>query len=1607
MDTLNPHLKTARPGSSLGAGTGWGQRFFSVLRLFFCSVAALLPVQPLYAAPVSFHNDNWAFYDSVNGDGTAYNLLSSSAMTITAAGMDVWTNADEYGAYYLGNVEGDFVVTVTIAFQENTHPWAKAGIMVRDDITMYGSSDGYCIVAATPGNGYAFQWDSRGDGMLDKNQDTNRSTSYPSMLKLEKTTSGSRFTFTGYYSTDNGENWVKIREITTDKAHTLQDVGLFVSSHNPDETCTVRFEGFDTDNPPDSTSYKIFVSSGNNGAISPSTDQTVAKNDTPAFTIVPDSGYEIDRVTVDGGLVSLAPDNTYTFEPVDAEHTIHAEFSQLQYTVTASAGPNGSVSPSGTSIVEHGRDITVSVTPAQGYEVDGVTVDGDASATLTNDQYVFSNVTADHEIRVTFKPGASTPAAGGIPGCATNTATDYSDGFTASHFSLNNVSVTGKTLALKTGNNAIDPDNITIPFTQEVFVTFLYEGAGFVSDFGWMLKSDAVDADGNFIGWNKISESAKHPIFTRIYDQDDGSGGCCGGGDGVLDTAYGRGGFPTDSETELADYDDGTGAMFVVDKDGAVTPKDMKKSLGTIAGGTELVFFLTSNQEWTTTNADRVFFTKKEWNTDTYGACGSGSFNKIYQLGQAISESVCKINSGWLAQIAIDRMKNKNNFDVTLSGEYHLPVTVGEKYSHVIVGAPATDPNKWILGWEDRIGGGDADHNDLVFQVERRTGGLATLTSENAIVPVEPDAYFTAVTMVVYDNMPCPGKTEIIYSLSIDDGLTWVQITDWDKVYETDADKSNIINDTGSVTDINSEWGPGDPQYTRREVRIDFSEKGLTGRALRWKAQMLSDDETCAPEIIDVKLDGTVATNGFFSRAQPVIQTNVVYSGLYETPAISWEEKVLKGHLVASRRYEPDAPKATGEETTATDVAKLWDAGEVLSSTVPSARTIYYPDTSVSVFSGEIGTGNGEKGTFSGTFDRVPVVAQTVRITDTHETFIDEGVNRLTGDRGGTGTLDRSTGEYTLEFESPPDSGRPVQASYTYYNTPKPALSLFTPGNITNTMLGLNDDYIIPDGYVYDFDGDADYDEDDGDWLVNWVRGYADGSSTPKQWLLGPIDHSVPAVQVPPGRPRWYYGSAVTDAEKASFDTFSDAMKHRQTVVYAGSRDGMLHAFDGGKFRWGDNPQTARTENRGYFLWESVANEDGTTGLKPNYGSGEEMWAFIPANLISRLKNNRLGKEDQAYVDASPTLADVWIDKGWKTVLLCAQGNGGDTVTALDVTNPVNPQFLWEFGDPDLYRSRSSAAVAQIGRIQTDGETLWVAFFVSGKSADPSQYPSVYLVNIEDGSLIRRVYLDDDPENKGKGGVASGQPAIVDSDNNGYVDRVYVGSDKGYLYKIIIPDDPDQMNYDFGNCVINTDFSLDSGYSVAPAYQYQPIYAAPSVTVETYYSSTGEFQSDITIFFGTGDSPYYDENINVNNTRYHFYAYKDTAKKGRCTSGDASLRWYLELDETHRVFASAFSAAGAVYFGTSTSETEDPCESTGTLDNQGKIYALDIHTGQGHSAIVGNVRVSPLVDDEHLYVKTPDGSIAAFGSGNYDNPVLMGSEVSTAVRSWKEITNED
>ena len=147
----------------------------------------------------------------------------------------------------------------------------------------------------------------------------------------------------------------------------------------------------------DMNTYTITASAGPNGTIEPSGALTVSEGGTGAFSITPDAGYHIADVLVDDSSVGVV--SSYTFTQVNANHTISAAFAIDTYTITASAGPNGSVSCN-PALVNYGSGSTCAITPDAGYHVLNVLVD-DLAVGPTG-THSFTNVTADHTISATF-----------------------------------------------------------------------------------------------------------------------------------------------------------------------------------------------------------------------------------------------------------------------------------------------------------------------------------------------------------------------------------------------------------------------------------------------------------------------------------------------------------------------------------------------------------------------------------------------------------------------------------------------------------------------------------------------------------------------------------------------------------------------------------------------------------------------------------------------------------------------------------------------------------------------------------------------------------------------------------------------------------------------------------------------------------------------------------------------------------------------------------------------------------------------------------------------------------------------------------------------------
>ena len=146
--------------------------------------------------------------------------------------------------------------------------------------------------------------------------------------------------------------------------------------------------------------FTITPTAGAHGSITPSGVQTVASGgSSPLFVFTPDTGYHVSDVVVDG--ISLGERASFQFTNVTSNHTISASFAaDVDYTITASAGAGGSISPSGAQVLDAGATATYTITPNSGYHIADVLVDGASVGAVGT--YTFANVAADHTIAASF-----------------------------------------------------------------------------------------------------------------------------------------------------------------------------------------------------------------------------------------------------------------------------------------------------------------------------------------------------------------------------------------------------------------------------------------------------------------------------------------------------------------------------------------------------------------------------------------------------------------------------------------------------------------------------------------------------------------------------------------------------------------------------------------------------------------------------------------------------------------------------------------------------------------------------------------------------------------------------------------------------------------------------------------------------------------------------------------------------------------------------------------------------------------------------------------------------------------------------------------------------
>ncbi len=144
------------------------------------------------------------------------------------------------------------------------------------------------------------------------------------------------------------------------------------------------------------TTFAVTPGATSGGTINPSTPVTVTSGSSTAFTVTPSTGFTASVGGTCGG--SLAG-TTYTTNAVLAACTVNATFTRITYTVTPSAGPNGSISPATAQTVNAASSQIFTIAPNAGY---AATVGGSCGGTLVGTTYTTNGTTANCTVSATF-----------------------------------------------------------------------------------------------------------------------------------------------------------------------------------------------------------------------------------------------------------------------------------------------------------------------------------------------------------------------------------------------------------------------------------------------------------------------------------------------------------------------------------------------------------------------------------------------------------------------------------------------------------------------------------------------------------------------------------------------------------------------------------------------------------------------------------------------------------------------------------------------------------------------------------------------------------------------------------------------------------------------------------------------------------------------------------------------------------------------------------------------------------------------------------------------------------------------------------------------------
>jgi type IV pilus assembly protein PilY1 len=344
------------------------------------------------------------------------------------------------------------------------------------------------------------------------------------------------------------------------------------------------------------------------------------------------------------------------------------------------------------------------------------------------------------------------------------------------------------------------------------------------------------------------------------------------------------------------------------------------------------------------------------------------------------------------------------------------------------------------------------------------------------------------------------------------------------------------------------------------------------------------------------------------------------------------------------------------------------------------------------------------------------------------------------------------------------------------------------------------------------------------------------------------------------------------------------------------------------------------------------------------------------------------------YVDSSPKVADVWVDKPpydgkkatdeWSTVLVCGLRKGGKQYFALDITSTLSAQYLWEFPNPSdaasLTKIGQSWSEPAVGRVKIEqGSNLvekWVAFI--GGGFDPNETRTTwatigkafFVIDIKTGTILKEFSGFTEMNYS-----FAAPPTVVDTNSDGFVDKVYIGDLGGQMWVFDVSFNESANKSDSlwtGRMLFTAPVSSSEKHSI----YYQPAVALDRSGKPWVYFGTGDrenpkdFTNQNERFYavkddGSGTYPRTESNLYdlISNNYNLFTPVQDQSVCPECKG------WFIKLSKSanslEKVLAKPVVFNQLVYFNTYTyTESAVPtCSVGGTA----KLYTVEYRSGGG------------------------------------------------------------